>query len=153
MKTYETAKDVLNAIIEFHHLAASLLSRIRKQSMDEKTTMLLDYLHQHQVAMHQHLSRYVDHAEPAVLDTWLPYSLNAASAPAAFVNGLDAAAPSLETAEHLAQALASYVIQLLEGVAEEVSSDKVRSCFDSILEMERNEQHRLTRAINSLGDM
>lgn len=158
MKTYETAREILDCLVDFHHRASVLLEEAMDGEQSERVMMVLNYLYEHQCELQDALANYEDDREEdgddGVLNTWVPYALNSADAPEAFVSGLEVEENmEFEAAETLGRALGDYVVGLLTDISGDIASEHVAEVFANLLEMERNEQKKLTRAVNSLRDM
>ena len=154
MKTYETAREILDCLVDFHHRAARLVEAALDLEQDDRVAMVLDYLYEHHSKLQDSLANYEEDAEPGVLNTQVPYSLNSADAPEAFVASLDVGEHmTLEQVVKLGRDLGDYVVSLVDDVSGEISAPRVSEVFANLLEMEATEQRMLTRAVNSLRDI
>lgn len=154
MKTYETAREILDCLVDFHFRAARLAEAAMDIEQSERVIMVLNYLYEHHTELQETLANYEDDAEEGVLNTWVPYSLNAEEAPEEFVEALEISENmEFEEAEKLARILGDYGVSLLDNIVGEIAAPHVAEVFASLLELERNEQRKLTRALNSLRDM
>jgi hypothetical protein len=160
MKTYETARELLDCLVDFHHRACRLLEGAMDMEQSEKVFMVLDYLYQHHSELQETLATYEEDCEDSgdsgagILNTWVPYALNANDSPEAFIDSLDVDEEmSFDASEALGRALGDYVVSLVSNICAEIAAPSVAEVFANILEMERSEQRKLTRAVNSLRDM
>ena len=155
VQTYETAHDFMSSIVDFHAQAAQRLSAAQEQCNDERNTMALCYLHDYQQRMQQSLAHYLQDSEQhQLLDTWLTFSLNAEPTPDEFLSTL-AIESTLSSTDllKLGQALADYVVSVLEVASASIDSLRLSVVVDSLLMQESNERKKLTRAMNSLNEI
>ncbi|NNL56511.1 MAG: hypothetical protein HKO71_02050 [Pseudomonadales bacterium] len=155
MKTYETAHEFFATIVSLHEQAARQLLEAMTNCPSERSKMAFTYLHNYQQRMQEGLSHYLqDSEQDKLLDTWLPYSLNSMPAPKDFLSGLEIKPElSADDIAVLGQAIANYVVSLLEDVSGSIASQALAEVMDNLMALEGNERKKFTRAMNSLADM
>lgn len=152
MKTFETARDVLNNARELHHLAAKLYQQLKSQTSDDRAGMLLGYMIDHENKMEQNLIRYEDHAPEGVLGTWIQFTLE--ETPQVFIDELDiSSGMSVEQIADMGHQVDAYLVNLFEEVMHTATNNNVKDVFKSLMDMEKEEKYTLTRAANSLWEL
>jgi len=154
MKTYETAKEVVDCLVDFHYRALRLVEEGMDKEQDERVTMLLHYLFEHHSELQEALVNYDADSDDDLFGTPVVYALENEEAPEAFVEEFEVDQHmDFDTAEKLGRALGDYPVDLLANVVAEINEPALAEVFASFLDLERIEQRKLTRALNAMRDM
>ncbi len=153
MKTYKTAEELLEQMIDLHGRFSDKFKQVAVDSPDDRIKMGLEYIGDHQKKMVTVISRLLeDHSK--VLDTWLAYTFNEIPTPTAFVDTITIdGSMSLEAIVDSAQAIIDYTEGLYNDVTAVAPAVELKEIFSNLITVANNEHRQLTRAINSLRDM
>lgn len=153
MKTYKTAEELLEQMIDLHGRFSDRFKNAARECSDDRCKMGLEYIGNHQQKMVTVISRLLeDHSK--VLDTWLAYTFNEIPTPTAFFDdkAIDNTM-SLEAMLDSGQAIIDYSEQLYSDVAAIAPAVELKEVFSNLITVANNEHRQLTRAINSLRDI
>jgi hypothetical protein len=154
MKTYKTAEQLLNNVIDLHKQLAEKLLEASKHCSDIRKKMAFDFLYKHQLALQSALTRYLEDTDKSVLETWLPYSLSTLQEPSAFLAELSIYAEmELNAIADLGQSLTDYLLCLFDNASNAATTDQLQQAFKSLHLMTISESKQFTRAMNSLNDI
>jgi hypothetical protein len=153
-KTYETARELIDCLVDFHYRAALFAETGMDMEQEERVSLVFHYLYDHHQQMQETLATYYEEeGEESVLNASLPFELDASSAPEEFITGLECGENiSFEDVTNIAKSMADYVTLLLDDISAEAGDPQVQEAFTSLLEMEEEELKLLIRGINSLRD-
>lgn len=152
MRTFETAQDVLDNARELHRLAGFLYQQLRDKAHDDRARMLLGYMVDHEQTMANNIARYERSAPAGILGTWIQYTLE--ESPQGFIDALDVNDNmSIDDITKIGQQVDSYLVNLFEDVMQTAASPSLQDVFRSLMSMEEEEKHTLTRAANSLWEL
>ncbi len=112
---------------------------------DERRSLLLRYIEEHEQQMHQALHGVESRADPSVLDTWLQFAPDAEVEGALARLETDAPVPSFEDlVARVLEAQARFV-EIYRILQAETSAPRVRAFFASMMEMEVEARKRYAR--------
>jgi hypothetical protein len=152
MKTFETAQDVLDNAKELHHLAGRLYQQLHDNIGNDRAKMLLSYMIDHEEKMEQNITRYEDHAPQSILGTWMQYTLE--ESPQRFIEALETSANmTIGEITLMGQQVDTYLVNLFEEVTHTAATNNISDVFKSLMVMQEEEKHTLTRAANSLWEL
>jgi hypothetical protein len=149
---FQTVADVLNVVKQFHTSLAGQFAELEQLTTSERAQLMLDYLNRHEQNLARATEQFANDANPGLLDTWLqfvpethPESLleKVRNVDLNDVNSIVLVA--LEVDDHLCN--------LYGDVVEHTDSDEVKEVFKSLLRLEDNERHTLSRAAFRLSDI
>jgi hypothetical protein len=150
MYTFKTAEDVLENTKKFHQYTASFFRTLKDEAEDERAQMLLGFMSDHEDKMGQSLKDYEQHASKSVLGTWIQYTLEESAK--GFIDGLATHDNmSCDEISELGQQIDLFLVNVFEELMETAATEEVREVFQSIMNMEVEKKHSLTRAANSLS--
>ena len=153
MKTYKTAEELLEQMIDLHGRFADKFKHAAKECPDDRCKMGLEYIGNHQQKMVTVISRLLeDHSK--VLDTWLAYTFNEIPTPTVFFDKTKVdSSMNLEAMLDSGQEIIDYSEQLYGDVAAVAPAIELKEIFSNLIIVANNEHRQLTRAINSLRDI
>ena len=152
MQSFETARDVIDHVETFHQDMGDYYQQLESSISQPRVKMLLQFLVQHEAKLKQGLIDYTEVAPLKVLNTWFQFTSEETAADIiASVDNLDQI--NIENVSALGMAADDYLQNLFEEVTEVAESRDVKEVFASLQQMEIQEKHNLTRAVNSLHDM
>ena len=149
MKTFETIKDILDNTQHFHRYAADFYKNMKDRSSNERTKMLLSYMHKHHKEVGVEMKRFIQDTSSAILSTWVKITLE--KSPEDFFKGLsfhDDMSP--EAVGALGQQVDAYLVGVFDELKSAASSDDSQVIFQNLMEMEVSRKRRLSQAVNSL---
>lgn len=143
---FETTRDVLDYVKQFHRKARNLYSELADQEEQERLKLLLNYLSRHENHLAKSLADYEKETSEKILNTWFQYVPDQALLES--INDIDIE-PNLSVDEivDLAMRLDDCLIQLYKEMIDHSSAiSEVKEVFQNLLDMEKQEQHRLARS-------
>lgn len=152
-KTYETAREIFDCLVDFHHRVVNLAEAGMDMEQEERVALVFNYLYDHHLRMGDALANYDDDGDHAVLNTPAFFELDADDAPEAYIDELQVDENmSFEDAAKIGRDLAEYAVDLLNNICGEIDTPDVQRVFEEVLEMEQDELKLLLRGINALRD-
>ncbi|MBN1835923.1 MAG: hypothetical protein JW820_08730 [Spirochaetales bacterium] len=144
MKTFRQVREIFDIARRFHEQLGHLYQRCSEQTERKRARLLLDYLSRHEENLSVCLARFEERVAPVVLDTWFQYVPDGIP-----LRDLE----TLELQPHMtikeATALAMRMDDILIGFYRELAGNaetrEARELFQSLLEMETNEEILLQR--------
>ena len=153
-RTYETARELLDCLVDFHHRVARLAEQGMDDEQEERVRLVFEYLYRHHLEMQESLATYEEDGEESVLNTYFSFTLNEEKTPEAVINSIGSTRNiSFDNVVKLSRKLGEYIIALLDDILLDLSVPHVREVFENLRDMEEQEQKLLTRAVNSLRDL
>ncbi|MFV8782217.1 hypothetical protein ACNKU7_07315 [Microbulbifer sp. SA54] len=152
MKTFKQAHEVLKDAQKFHLDMAGIYRQMQEKAEDNRTKLLLEHLHEHELRMANNLKNYGAVAQHKVMQTWLQYTQEE-SASQLVKNLYLSDKPSLEEVNKLGQEVDRYFSDLYHSVYESIESEEVKDVFDNLKQIQDKERITLSKATNSLWDM
>ena len=156
MKIFKTAKEIIDCLVDYHYRAARLAEEAMDREQEERVEVVFNYLFEHHSDMQEALVDFEadNEGEDDVFSAEVDYGLNAGDAPEAFLSDFEMDENmAFDAVEKLGRALGDYPAEFLGNLLGELSEPNVAEAFGNLLDLERSEQRKLTRAINSLRDM
>ena len=149
MKTFETVKDILDNTQHFHQYAADFYQQMVKRSSNQRTKMLLSYMHKHHKEVAVDLERFIEGTATGILNTWVKITLE--KSPEDFFNHLSFHddMPHEEVGA-LGQQVDAYLVGVFDELRSTASTDESQVIFQNLMEMEMSIKRRLSQAVNSL---
>jgi rubrerythrin len=150
---FETTRDVLDYVKQFHRKARNLYSELADQEEQERLKLLLDYLSRHENHLAKSLADYEQETSEKILNTWFQYVPDQALLEP--INNIDIE-PNLSVDEivNLAMRLDNCLIELYKEMIDHSSAiSEVKEVFQNLLDMEKQEQHQLARSRLGILDM
>ena len=149
MKTFETIKDILDNTQHFHHYAANFYQDMDERSSNQRTKMLLSYMHKHHKEASAELARFIEGTSDAILKTWVKITLE--KSPEDFFNHLSFHDDMThEEVGSLGQQVDAYLVSVFDDLRVIASTDETQEIFQNLMEMEMAIKRRLSQAVNSL---
>jgi rubrerythrin len=143
---FETTRDVLDYVKQFHRKARNLYSQLADHEEQERLKLLLTYLSRHENHLAKSLADYEEETSAKILNTWFQYVPDQALLEP--INHIDIE-PNLSVDEviELAMRLDNCLIELYkEMIDHSAAISEVKEVFQNLLEMEQQEQHQLARS-------
>lgn len=151
LEQYENTRHVLQEIGHFHSELSKMYGRLATRAADERTRMLLAYMQRREEKLLAALALYEEVAPDAALDAWFripsPENLDDFLRLVATDEVMD-----VMQVQRLITDADEHLIALLEYVASKVNAAEVKALFDDLLDIERQEEKALSKAINSLRE-
>ena len=153
-RTYESARELIDCLVDFHHRAARLAEKAMDQDQEERVRLVFESLFRHHQEMQENLATYEDEGEESVLKTHFSFALNEQQTPEGFIESFDDTANmSFENVFKLSRQMGDYVIGLVDDILIDLTQPHAREVFRNIRDMEEQEQKLLSKSINSLADI
>ncbi len=146
MKSFETAKDVLDHSRHFHRQLGELYARLSDNSGKERVKMLLGYLSRHEKHLDESLSQYEEAVSEQILNTWFQFLPPKETM--SLCEGLPLEVNTELTVDGIVDLALKYddcLIHLYEAMINSTESEQVRAVFNNLLEMEKREEVELVK--------
>jgi rubrerythrin len=151
---FETTKDVLDHVREFHQQLSEFYRDLIDKTDKERVRMLLDYLSRHEKHLEESMARYEAEVSERILKTWFQYP------PPKEILGIcktlavdEVEDLSVDGVIKLALELDDCLIDLYKEMIRGSESEEVREVFQSLLDMEKQEELELVRDSLELKDL
>lgn len=151
---FETTKDVLDHVREFHQQLSAFYRNLIDKTNKERVRMLLDYLSRHEKHLEESMARYEAEVSERILKTWFQYP------PPKEILGIcktlavdEVEDLSVDGVIKLALELDDCLIDLYKEMIRGSGSEEVREVFQSLLDMEKQEELELVRDSLELKDL
>lgn len=149
---FGTIKDVVDFAGKLHRALSDQYAELEQLSSSERAGLMLDYLNRHEKNLARAMDQYADDMTQNVAALWMqdvpelqPDDLIDK------VRGVDL--NDVNSIISVALAVDDYLIQCYQSMADEVDSDAGKEVFKSLIKLEDNELHRLSRAAFRLADI
>ena len=149
---FGTIKDVVDFAGRLHRALSDQYAELEQLSSSERAGLMLDYLNRHEKNLARAMDQYADDMTQNVAALWMqdvpelqPDDLIDK------VRGVDL--NDVNSIISVALAVDDYLIQCYQSMADEVDSDAGKEVFKSLIKLEDNELHRLSRAAFRLADI
>lgn len=141
----EQTRDIIECCARFHDSLGHQYEALSKSAAQPRLKMMLDYLAQHEHEMHAGLVRFLETAQPAVLNTWFRQvpELPQPDALEALHSCLSCA--SVEDAEHAATDFHTQIQSLYQQLADLSETPALGELFESLAKGEEAELRRMVR--------
>lgn len=141
---FETTKDLLEYLRNYHKKLAGLYERMAEESEQSKVKMLLHFLGRHEAHFDKIIGEYETDAATKVLGTWfkvtpdrLPRLKGSELTPDMPVDDIMSIALQFDDA----------LIEFCRQLAFEAGSEDVRDLFTSLVNLEQQEERRMAGAV------
>lgn len=149
---FGTIQDVVDFAGKLHAALSEQYAELEQLSSSERAQLMLDYLNRHEQNLAQAMGKYDADMTQGIAALWLqdvpelqPEEL------VEKVRGVDLG--NVDNIIAVALDVDEYLIKLYQRMADEVDSDAGREVFKSLIKLEDNERHRLSRAAFRLADI
>ncbi|MGR6874779.1 hypothetical protein ACU6U9_21405 [Pseudomonas sp. HK3] len=149
---YKTVKDVVDHSRQLHQQISNLYQEMGQDQTQERVKMLLVYLQRHEEHLEKSLNQFEHDKSQKVLDNWFQYAPD---------QNISELLDNIEINNHMttdevvemALKLDDYFIELYEGMVENATSSAVKSVFENLLDMEKQEKIRTARTALAINDI
>jgi rubrerythrin len=149
---FGTIQDVVDFARKLHTALSDQYAELEQLSSSERARLMLDYLNRHEQNLAQAMDKYEGDMEQSIAALWLQDVPELQSEELVDkVRGVDLA--DVDNIIGVALDVDKYLIKVYQRMADEVDSDAGRDVFKSLIKLEDNERHRLSRAAFRLADM
>lgn len=149
---FQTLADVLEVVKTFHKALAAQLAELEQLTTSERAQLMLDYLNRHEQHLSEATAQYRDDADDGLLNTWLQFAPESHPEDlVAKVRGVDL--NDVDAIVAVALEVDDYLIQLYRDLLADSETDELREVFESLIQLEDNERHKLARAAFRLSDL
>ena len=143
----ETIRSLLEHIKGYHHKLSSLYSQTAESTEQQKVKMLLHYLKRHEIRFEEVISDCEEEIAANVLDTWFCFTPDKLPE----LKGTEINAHmSLDAIIEAALRFDDILITFCRHVAEKSVTPEVRDLFNSLVQMEEQEERRAIKAADDL---
>lgn len=153
MKTFQQARDVVDHTRNFHHQLSEFYEKLKRETERERVKMLLDYLSRHEKHLEETLAQYEDDVSEKILDAWFQYVPEEEDQDLSPEKLHVKPDMSVEDVIRMALQLDDYLVKLYEGMVERANFPEVREAFLNLLELEKQEQHQVSKNALSMTDI
>ncbi len=141
---YKQTMDLLDRSQLFHKEIGDLYERLEAISERQRVKMLLDYLSRHEKNLTESLSKYEEEASRRVMDYWFKYTPN--NKTCEHLENIELRPDmTIDDVISLAMRMDECLVELYRSVAENAESEEVKEIFNSLLEMEKQEEVELLK--------
>ncbi|MBQ0719061.1 MAG: hypothetical protein KBT88_11880 [Gammaproteobacteria bacterium] len=149
---FGTIQDVVDFAGKLHAALAAQYAELEQLSSSERARLMLDYLNRHEQNIALAMDKYEGDMSQGVAALWLQDVPELQSQELVDkVRGVDL--NDVDNIIAVALDVDGYLLRLYRRLADEVDSDEGRAVFNSLLKLEDNERHRLSRAAFRLADI
>ncbi len=149
---FQTLADVLDVVKAFHKALAGQLAELEQLTTSERAQLMLDYLNRHEQHLSEATTQYSDAADVGLLNTWLQFAPESHPEDlVAKVRGVDL--NDVDSIVAVALEVDDYLVQLYRDLLADSETDELREVFESLIQLENNERHKLARAAFRLNDL
>jgi len=141
---FERTRDVLDHVRAFHERVSSFYENLADEANQQRTRMILDYMSRHEKHLQESIGRYEEDAAKEILDTWFQYSPEEDL----LVRLTDIEVThdmSVDDVVGIAMRLDDSLIELYGELEESALSENVKDLFSNLLELEKQEEHKIAR--------
>ena len=149
---FGTIQDVVDFAGKLHAALSDQYAELEQLSSSERARLMLDYLNRHEQNLAQAMDKYEGDMTQGIASLWLQDVPELQSDELVEkVRGVDLG--NVDNIIGVALDVDEYLIKLYQRMADEIDSDAGREVFKSLIKLEDNERHRLSRAAFRLADM
>ncbi len=149
---FGTIQDVVDFAGKLHAALSDQYAELEQLSSSERARLMLDYLNRHEQNLAQAMDKYEGDMTQGIASLWLQDVPELQSDELVEkVRGVDLG--NVDNIIAVALDVDDYLIKLYQRMADEVDSDAGREVFKSLIKLEDNERHRLSRAAFRLADI
>ena len=149
---FGTIQDVVDFAGKLHAALSDQYAELEQLSSSERARLMLDYLNRHEQNLAQAMDKYEGDMTQGIASLWLQDVPELQSDELVEkVRGVDLG--DVDNIIAVALDVDDYLIKLYQHMADEVDSDAGREVFKSLIKLEDNERHRLSRAAFRLADI
>lgn len=151
---FETTKDVLDHVRQFHQQLSEFYNRLSQKAEKERVKMLLDYLSRHEKHLENSMADYEAEVSANILKTWFQYPPPKdmlTTCQSLSIDDYDVL--TVDSVVILALDLDNCLISLYREMIKNSESTEVREVFENLLAMEQKEELELVRNSLELKDL
>lgn len=143
---FNQTKDVLDHVREFHRKLSAYYEELKNSAGNERAIDLLDYLSRHEKLLDDSLADYEEQVSSNVLDTYFKYESECTQMSKIMGYRIK---PDMDVCDVTAAAMYfdTCLVSFCREMAQRAHLDKIREIFENLLELELNEQHRLSKQL------
>lgn len=148
---FRQTRDVLHHAERLHLEICYLYHQLAEQSEKQRLKLMLEYMSQREQELAKALEAFTEETSQNILDTWFQFADDEDR-----LNWPDCKLPtdvSTDNVVAVALELAECFIKLYRDIATHADSEDVRTVFQSLLESEELEKHKLVRNAQLLEDL
>ncbi len=149
---YENTRHVLSEIRTYHRSLAELYQRLAARSSTPRAVLLLTYLASREQKLAAALDLYEATAPANVLDAWFQIAYPENLEEFIQLTSVDVNM-DIEQVRTLVTEADEFLISLLEHVLRCSTTEDVKEVFQDMIDLEREEEKMLTKAIHSVWEM
>jgi len=149
---YGQAKEIIDAAHEFHRRAAKFYEQLADKAEGARVKMLLDYLVRHEKHLDRALSNYKEEVRTRVLDSWYQYTQEQCLL-APFDVSKYPADMTVEQVMEIGLEMDRCLLASYKGMVETATTPECREVFESLIEMEEQQKHKLARVALEINEM
>ncbi|QEG33900.1 hypothetical protein [Bythopirellula goksoeyrii] len=142
----EQVKSVLDNTRSFHRCAKEMYSRLAKDCEEQRASMLLDYLSEHEARLEDAITQTEADVSAKVLNTWVQSSESSTHLiQCQELQATSQSKASFDDLVELALKLDDQVIAVYQDLAQRAEPAWLQDVFESLLEMEQAEEKQLAK--------
>lgn len=144
--SFETVKDVLDHVREFHGKLSALYKRLGEKRQKERVRIILDFLSSHEKHLENSLGEYETEVSKRILNTWLQFP-----PPPELLNRCQSLTIdedrefSVDDVVDLALEVDRCLIDLYGNMAESAEIDNIKELFENLLNTAKQRSMDLVR--------
>lgn len=149
---FKTMKDVIDCSKELHSRLSQQYAELEQLTTSERARLMLDYLQRHERHLAKTLDQYETDAATGIMNTWLQYT------PEFHLDELldkarDSELSDLDKLVATALEIDDCVVRIYQDIIDNSDLNDVREVAKSLMQMESNEEHNISRSAFRLSDL
>jgi hypothetical protein len=149
---YGQAREIIDAAQAFHQRASEFYQQLSDKAEGARVKMLLDYLVRHEAHLNRALGDYTDEVKSKALDAWYQYAQDHCLLEPFDVSHYPVDM-TVEQVMKIGFEIDKCLIASYKGMAETATSPEIREIFESLLQMEQQQKHKLARVALEISEM
>lgn len=149
---YKKTRDILDSAKTLHRQISTLYHTLSVDAERERVKMLLNYLSRHEKNLAKSLEKYEEDSSRRILETWFTFMPEIPAAKC-FEDVEVTPSMSVDDVIRLALCYDDWLVDLYREAERNSQSEEVREVFNSLLEMEREEEVVLLRDALELKEL
>jgi rubrerythrin len=149
---YGQAKEIIDSARAFHQRASEFYQQLSDKAEGARVKMLLDYLVRHEAHLDRALGNYTEEVRTKALNSWYQYAQDHCLLQPFDVSQYPTDM-TIDDVMDIGLNIDSCLIASYKGMAEAATNPEVHEIFESLLQMEQQQKHKLARISLEIGDM
>ncbi|MEA3544291.1 MAG: ferritin family protein [Thermodesulfobacteriota bacterium] len=149
---YGQAKEIVDSAQEFHRRASEFYRQLADKAAGARVKRLLDYLVRHEAHLERALADFKAEARSRAMEAWYQYAQEQCLMQPFDVSQYPENMTVKEVME-IGLNIDSCLVASYKGMAETATTPECREIFESLLQMEAQQKHKLARVALEIDEM